>query len=81
MANKKINPKAKSIKLKANSKKLFFLIHGYTGSPTDFHNLPYLLNQKLKANVIVPLLPGHGTTIEDLDTLDFEDFLERGVFF
>ena len=76
MANKKINPKAKSIKLKANSKKLFFLIHGYTGSPTDFHNLPYLLNQKLKANVIVPLLPGHGTTIEDLDTLDFEDFLE-----
>jgi len=33
-----------NIELKNDSKALFFLIHGYTGSPTDFNGLPEYLS-------------------------------------
>jgi len=64
-----------SINLKTNSKKLFFLIHGYTGSPTDFNNLPEYLHKTYNANVKIILLKGHGTTVKDLDSLELNDFL------
>ncbi|MGB3922081.1 MAG: alpha/beta fold hydrolase [Minisyncoccia bacterium] len=67
----------KSIELSADSNKEFFLIHGYTGSPTDFQQLPYLLNKKFNANVRVILLLGHGTKVEDLDQLTYEDFVNQ----
>lgn len=69
--------KAKEINLKSNSNKEFLLIHGYTGSPTDFNNLASYLHKKFDANVRIPLLKGHGTKIEDLDNLGYEDFLEQ----
>ncbi len=58
------------------SRNTFFLIHGYTGSPTDFNGLPKFLSQNYGANVEVPLMVGHGTRIEDLDRLTFHDFLQ-----
>lgn len=64
----------KSIELTADSNREFFLIHGYTGGPTDFQQLPQLLNEKFNANVRVLLLPGHGTKVEDLDNVTYEDF-------
>jgi len=64
-----------SIELTADSNREFFLIHGYTGSPTDFQQLPYLLNKKFNANVRVILLLGHGTRVEDLDDVTYEDFV------
>ncbi|MCK5059701.1 MAG: alpha/beta fold hydrolase [Candidatus Pacebacteria bacterium] len=67
--------KIKSIELSADSNTEIFLIHGYTGSPTDFHQLPYILNKKFNTNVRVILLPGHGTKIEDLDSVTYDDFL------
>lgn len=73
MANQKIT----SIEIKANSDKEFFLIHGYTGSPTDFNRLPYILNKKFNANVKVILLKGHGTKIEDLDDVTYEDLKKQ----
>ncbi len=51
---------AEPIFLKGSSKKAALLIHGFIGSPTDFAELPVLLNQK-GLTVSVPLLPGHGT--------------------
>ncbi|PJA10730.1 hypothetical protein COX67_03445, partial [Candidatus Falkowbacteria bacterium CG_4_10_14_0_2_um_filter_36_22] len=63
------------IKLEHPSKKLLFLIHGYTGSPTDFNGLPEYLHKTLNINVKVMLLKGHGTNIKDLDSLEFNDFL------
>ena len=77
MAESKINEKAKEINLKANSKKEFFLIHGYTGSPTDFNGLGKYLHKKFNANVKILRLKGHGTKIEDLDKLEFEDFANQ----
>lgn len=51
---------------------VFFLIHGYTGSPTDFNGLPRFLNTEYGASVVVPLLPGHGTSIDDLEGITMD---------
>ena len=77
MAQDKIHPKAKPIDLTSHSKWEFFLIHGYTGSPTDFKNLPEYIAKKFNVNVKIPLLQGHGTKVEDLDNIKFEDFLNQ----
>src|SRR3989344_4635707 len=63
------------IYLRKPSDKLLFLVHGYTGSPTDFNGLPDFVFQNYGADVKIPLLPGHGTKIQDLDSLTFNDFL------
>jgi len=52
---------AESIYLPNKSKKAALLIHGFIGSPSDFGRLPALLNE-LGLTVVVPLLPGHGTS-------------------
>ena len=67
------------IDLNHHSQKLFFLIHGYTGSPTDFNALPDYLFSRYPVDVKVMLLKGHGTKIEDLDDLELQDFLDQGV--
>jgi len=66
----------KSINLKSNSKTLFFLIHGYTGSPTDFNGLPEYLKDKLNVDIKV-LLKGHGQSIQDLDNVELKDFINQ----
>lgn len=67
----------KSIELSADSNREFFLIHGYTGSPTDFIHLPHQLNKKFNAHVRVITLVGHGTKIEDLDNIVYDDFIAQ----
>jgi len=74
MVKQKVDKRAKTINLKSNSNKEFFLIHGYTGSPTDFNNLPYYLNKRFNANVKVIRLKGHGEKIDNIDDLKYEDF-------
>jgi len=76
MDTKKVIKEAKTIELKSTSKNTFFLIHGYTGSPTDFNGLSNSLHKKFNANVIIPRIIGHGTKISDLDKLNYEDFLK-----
>ncbi len=76
MDKKSINRAARTIELKANSKKEFFLVHGYTGSPTDFNKLGHYLHKRFNANVKIMRIVGHGTKIEDLDSLHYKDFLE-----
>ena len=75
MANSQVNEKAKAIEIKANSKKEFFLLHGYTGSPTDFNQLGKYLNKRFNANVKIIRLKGHGERIENLKGLEYKDFL------
>jgi len=57
-----------------NAATTFFLIHGYTGTPYDFNRLPQYLHDTYGARVRVMLLPGHGTTVRDLDHISYEDF-------
>ncbi len=65
------------IYLKSASDREFFLIHGYTGGPTDFNELPFKLHKAFDANVRVIVLKGHCTCIEDLDQLHYHDFLKQ----
>lgn len=76
MGWKKVNKNAKSIKLNSKSDREFFLIHGYTGSPSDFRNLPKILHKEFDANVNAIRLIGHGTNIRDLDGLKYQDFMK-----
>ncbi|MEK7140159.1 MAG: alpha/beta fold hydrolase [Patescibacteria group bacterium] len=76
MAQKDIHPHARPIALKGRGDTAFLLIHGYTGSPTDFNGLPAYLREQLDASVFVPLLPGHGTKVEDLHGLTKNDFIK-----
>ncbi len=47
-------------------KREFVFIHGYTGGPTDFADLPQVLEREFSAHIYLPLLPGHGTSVENL---------------
>lgn len=47
-------------------KREFIFIHGYTGGPTDFADLPQILEREFSAHIHLPLLPGHGTSVENL---------------
>jgi len=51
------------------------LVHGFTGSP---YEMQYLGEQLARAGITVHglRLPGHGTTIEDLDRTTWEDWAE-----
>ena len=49
------------------------LCHGYTGTPDEVHNIgKYLAGKGI--TTIAPLLPGHGTTIEELLTKTADDW-------
>jgi len=77
MNETKIDKRAETINIKADSDKEFLLIHGYTGSPTDFGDLGQNLHKTLNCNVKIPRLRGHGKTIKSLDNLTFNDFLKQ----
>lgn len=50
------------------------VIHGFTGAPSSFE--PQLASfEELGFELSVPLLPGHGTSVEDLSTKVYSDFL------
>ncbi len=49
------------------------ILHGYTGSPDEFRDFANDLATRLNAYVTAPLLPGHGTAIDDLLPLSFDD--------
>ncbi len=49
------------------------ILHGYTGSPDEFRDFAHDLSKRLNAYVTAPLLPGHGTHVNDLLPLWFDD--------
>ncbi len=75
MDRQKVDPRAKAIEIPAKSKREFFLLHGYTGSPTDFNKLGEYLSKRFNANVKIIRLLGHGEKIENIDNLNYNDFL------
>lgn len=51
------------------------IFHGYTGSPDGFRDVAKRIARELNAHVTVPLLPGHGITLDDLQKVSFDDFI------
>lgn len=58
---------------KETTTKIIFF-HGYSGSNTDYNNLPEETARKFNVKVVVPCLPGHKTKPEDLLPLNYKDF-------
>ena len=56
-----------------NAETVVLLIHGFTGSPSEFRRLGYYLNDQ-GYTVKAILLPGHGTTPEDMIRTGFRDW-------
>jgi carboxylesterase len=54
------------------------LIHGFTGSPTEMQLLGDHLNH-YGLTVSAPLLPGHGTLVEDLNQKRWREWLDHVV--
>lgn len=50
------------------------LIHGFTGAPPEMRFLGDYLNER-GLTVSAPLLPGHGTTVEDLNRCRWTDWV------
>jgi esterase/lipase/glycosyltransferase involved in cell wall biosynthesis len=67
----------KTFSLSGNSDYSFFLIHGYTGSVTDFNGLEKYLNKNFNSTVKLILMKGHGTNVEDLKNLHYSDFFNQ----
>jgi len=49
------------------------LLHGFTGSPAEMRLLGNYLNER-GLTVHAPLLPGHGTEVEDLNQVSWQDW-------
>lgn len=57
----------------SNMDTVVLMIHGFTGSPSEFRRLGYYLNDQ-GYTVKAILLPGHGTTPEDMLRTGFSDW-------
>ena len=54
-------------------------MHGFTGSPASMRPWGEFLNSK-GYTVRVPLLPGHGTRVEDLNTVKWQEWPAKVIF-
>ena len=64
---------AKTFLLEGSNRKAVLLIHGYTGTPSEMLPLGNYLNQ-LGYTVLCRRLPGHGTSVGDLERTTAEDW-------
>ena len=64
---------AKTFLLEGNNRKAVLLIHGYTGTPSEMLPLGEYLN-KLGYTVLCRRLPGHGTSVGDLERTTADDW-------
>ncbi|MCE2647494.1 MAG: alpha/beta fold hydrolase [Streptomycetaceae bacterium] len=62
-----------------NSRIGIILVHGFTGSPASMRPWGEYLNSK-GYTVRVPLLPGHGTKVEDLNTVKWQEWPAKVIF-
>ncbi len=72
-----LSEKAKEFNLYGNEE-IFLLVHGFTGSPAHMYPLGEKLNQ---AGYTVKglRLPGHGTSIEDMEKTTRQDWREKVI--
>ncbi|ACN98727.1 alpha/beta hydrolase [Sulfurihydrogenibium azorense] len=61
--------------LKGEGKKALILLHGLTGSPFELRWIGGKFNQE-GYDVYCPILPGHCTTVKDLEKTKWKDWLE-----
>ena len=52
------------------------LIHGFTGAPPEMRLVADYLNQR-GVTISAPLLPGHGTTVQDMNRCRWTDWTDH----
>ncbi|GAB4377095.1 MAG: alpha/beta fold hydrolase [Calditrichia bacterium] len=72
---KNILPGAEPIEIPGNDVGFLF-IHGFTGAPYEGKELARHLHSELGLTISVPLLPGHGTSPENLKGIRWSDWVE-----
>ncbi len=55
------------------------LIHGFTATPAEMRPMADLLSREFGWRCLAPLLPGHGTTLEDLDRYTCTDWFKAAA--
>ncbi len=66
---------AESFYLKGTNEKAVLLLHGYTGCCGEMRPLGEFLHEQ-GYTVLCPLLPGHGTTVDDLEKTEAWQWLQ-----
>jgi carboxylesterase len=77
-----LSDKVRPIELKSSKGTGILLIHGFEGSPFEMKEMGTYLYE-LGYSVSIPLLPGHGTSIDDLVKTNFKDWyfhIEKSYF-
>ncbi|GAB6137015.1 alpha/beta hydrolase [Halanaerobaculum tunisiense] len=59
-----------------NSAEACLIIHGFTGTPAHMRQLGEFLHQEGAYTVKGMLLPGHGTSLEEMEQTDWQDWLQ-----
>jgi carboxylesterase len=71
-----VMPGAEPFELPGSGNRAVLLIHGITGTPSEMRYLGEHLN-RAGYHVRAPLLPGHGTTIKDLNSTTWRDWFGK----
>lgn len=69
---------AEAYRLEGNNGKAVLLIHGYTGAPGELRPLADHLHS-MGYTVLGVRLPGHGTSVEDLETTTAKDWYDEAA--
>ncbi len=72
-----INPQAASFLLTGDGDTACLFIHGFTASPSEVYPVARLLYEMMGCTVSGPLLPGHGTSPEDMNQTGWQDWFVR----
>ncbi len=63
-----------SFELQGDGNAALLFLHGFTGTPSEIYPTAALVNQQSGCTVSGIVLPGHGTTPEDLDNTSWRDW-------
>ncbi|MDD2619138.1 MAG: alpha/beta fold hydrolase [Syntrophomonadaceae bacterium] len=67
---------AKPFLLRGSSDNVLLFIHGFTASPSEVYPTAHLLYEMSGYTISGPLLPGHGSTREEMNRSCWEDWFE-----
>ncbi len=71
-----VHTKAKSFFIAGSSQQALLLLHGFTASPSEVRPTAEILNSCNGCSISSILLPGHGTTPEDLNAVCWQDWYQ-----
>ncbi len=71
-----IYPQAEPFFLNGSTEKALLFIHGFTASPSEVYPIAQLLYEKAGYTVSGLLLPGHGSTPQELNQTRWQDWFE-----